>query len=45
MMLVVLAHPDTVCPKNACTMAQITPIKLTSATTQPNPVIRRIGLT
>ena len=45
MMLVMLAQPDTVAPSSASTMAQITPIKLMSATITPNPVMNRMGLT
>ena len=43
MMLVVLAQPETVMPSAASMTAHNTPIKLTSATKMPKPVIKRIG--
>ena len=38
------AQPATDEPRIACTMAQMTPIKLTRLTTMPSPVMMRIGL-
>ena len=44
MILVVLAQPDTVMPRAASTTAHSTPMKLISATSTPNPVMKRMGL-
>ena len=43
-MQMVEAQPATTLPMAACTMAQITPIKLMRLTTMPAPVMRRMGL-
>ena len=45
MMQVVEAQPDTVAPSSASMIAHTTPRKLTAATSTPNPVMNRIGLT
>lgn len=44
MMLVIEAQPDTVRPSAASMTAHSTPIKLTSATNTPKPVMNRMGL-
>ena len=43
-MQTVEAQPATTLPRTACTMAQITPIKLIRLTTMPAPVMSRMGL-
>ena len=38
------AQPATTLPSAACTMAQMTPMKLMRLTTMPAPVMSRMGL-
>ena len=43
-MQMVEAQPATALPRTACTMAQMTPMKLMRLTAMPAPVMRRMGL-